>query len=524
MSVWNTRSCWTSTVLFDVETTADVTGLKPDTIYHYLSRNDPKFPQPTINRGRLYFCGEDVFRYIVDHRRKATTSVPRLFPRNAEPDPAQFIGAQRVGLPDSGHFAVHIWQPADAGPPVAIAYPDRENCMKIIDGAEIASSVLNKFLPPEVTALAVAIGETAPPEADFTSEHEPTIVVAERNPVYRPRPAGRDASYYRWSDLANLLRVDIPWWPPLVRELDAMLTWQPGAAVMQIKPYAPRFDTGHITALATPRTAPDVRGALEKLANYVLARLHRGARDDRTCLTPGLVHAAISTIDITQPAPPLTAGEAAAVLHHRAHEHLARHALRVAGHLAFKPHLTHVIQINRESATSTAWHWISRLTDVDHTRRTELGFWFVNNYVPSRVRSTRWLADPDNPHTWIIQGDNGTVYAGVGTTTPGAQGQLCGAEIDVEAAFFWDTDHHVWPLPAAGFGYYGTGHRGGGPQRLADTLTALAYDAASDAHEPPTLPDDSTALRNALYQLVTQHHAPFTITADFISNASNAEP
>jgi hypothetical protein len=41
MSVWSERARWASTL--DVETTAELTGLKPDTIYHYVSRNDPKF-------------------------------------------------------------------------------------------------------------------------------------------------------------------------------------------------------------------------------------------------------------------------------------------------------------------------------------------------------------------------------------------------------------------------------------------------------------------------------------------------
>lgn len=519
MNIWNTRSCWTSTVWFDVEAAADLTGLKPDTIYHYLSRNDPKFPQPTTRRGRLYFSGEQVFRYIVEHRPKATTAVPRLFPLIVDPDPARFLGAHRVGLPNVGHFAVHTWQPADAGPPIAIAYPDRENHMNTSDTARTAVDLL-KLLPHEIAALAVPNGEASPSiTGPGKTEDQPTIVVLERHPAYRPHPSGQGTSYYRWADLANLLRVDIPWWSQLVRDLDAMLAWQPGAPIAQITPYAPEVDTGHITALATPKTAPEVRDALNKLANRVLSRLNGGAGDDGMRLTPGLVHAAISTIDPAQPTPALTVDEAAAILHHRTHEHMARHALRVADHLAFRPLLTYVMKINRVTATSAARQWISRLTDVDHTRRTELGFWFANNYLPSRIRPTRWLTDPDNPHTWIIQGDDANIYAGVGTNTPGAQGELRGAEIDDEAAFYWDTAHHIWPLPDTGYDYYRTGYHGGGPQRLAETLTTLADNAAADAYTPPVLTSDNITLYNALYQLVTERRAPLTITADFIATA-----
>lgn len=521
MNVWNTRSCWASAVWFDVETTARVTGLKPDTIYHYLSRKDPKFPQPTTDRGRLCFSSDDIFRYILEHRKKARSTVPRLFPRTADAGPAQFSGAHRVGLPNIGNFAVHIWQPADAGPPAAIAYPDRENLMTTDEVADTAVDLL-KLLPPEAAALAVPNGKTlrCPVEADKT-EYEPTVVVVDRvdvdhpvdgrNRVFRPRPTGAHASYYRWSDLANLLRVDIPWWPQLIRELDAMLTWRPGDPAAQITPYAPAFDTGHITAPATAKTTPEVRDALTKLANRVLSRLNKSSSDDDIRLTPGLVHAAISTIDHTQPIPTLTADEAAAILHHRTHEHPARHALRVADHWAFRPLLTHVIRVNRADATSAAHQWISRLTDVDHTRRAELGFWFVRNYLPSCARPTRWLTDPDNSHTWIIQADDATIYAGVGTNTPAAQGRLDSAEIHTEAAFFRDSDHHVWPLPDNGFDYYGTGYCGGNPQRLAETLTTLAHDAAADVYKPPSAPEN-TALYNAFHQLVTHRRAPFTIT------------
>lgn len=97
------------------------------------------------------------------------------------------------------------------------------------------------------------------------TENAPTTVVvdrlnvehdgAERKPVYRHNPIGPYANYYSWADLANLLRVDIPWWSPLVSDLDAMLTWHPGAPVTRIAPYLPRLDTGHITALATPDRA-----------------------------------------------------------------------------------------------------------------------------------------------------------------------------------------------------------------------------------------------------------------------------
>jgi hypothetical protein len=256
-----------------------------------VSRRDAKFPQPSAERGRNYFTGEQVFRYIVEHRRKARKVVPRLFPRVAEPAPAQFISAQRVSLPEVGSFAIHIWQPADGDQPIAIAYPDRENTMNIHNVARCTADLL-KCLPPKIDAVAVPNGETSPRKVDGDKyEYEPTIVVAERNPGYRRDPISHGAARYAWSDLANLLRVDIPWWSHLLR-------------------------------------------------------------------------------------------------------------------------------------------------------------------------------------------------------------------------------HHIWPLPDAGFDYYRTRYEGGGPQRLAETLTTLLRDAAADVHRPPIVDDDNRADFDALYRLVTQRQAPITVAAD----------
>lgn len=516
MSIWSDRSCWTS-IEFDVEKTAELTGLKPDTIYHYVSRNDAKFPQPRSERGRIYFTGEQVFRYILEHRRKARHIVPRLFPRVTEPRPASFVDAKRANIPAVGNFAIHTWQPADNGPLIAIAYPDRENGMNIHDVEETAAALL-KDLAPKIEAVAVPNGETTspPPSAGGERRNEPTVVVVERNRVYRADRVRCGGARYKWSDLANLLRVDIPWWSYLLRDLDVMLSWQPGAPVVHLAPYVPDLDTGHITALAGVNDSAAVRHALDKLANRVLARLNGRTLDDGNRLTPGLIQAAISTVDITQPEPELTAEEAAAILHHRAPEHGARHALRVADHFAFVPILTHVIRINRTSATSMAHQWVQRLVDVADNRRDELGFWFVRGYIDRRAHPVRWLTDPDNTNTWIIQGDNGIVYAGVGTSTPGARGQLLEAEINDDAAFFLDGTRHIWPLPDTGFDYYRTGYKGAGPLRLAETLTTLLRDAAADAHRPQ-VDDDNQSQLDALYQLVSEREAPITVTADSLT-------
>lgn len=521
MSVWSDRTQWGRTVWLDVEAVAAVTGLKGDTIYHYVSRNDPKFPQPSSERGRgrNYFSGDQVFRYVLEHRPKARENVPRLYPRVPEPGPAQFLSAMRVRLPDFGYFAVHLWQPADGGSPIAIGYPDRENTVTVHDADKAANELLNgHHLPPEISAVAVPNGEATSVQSADGWQDSPTVVVVERNTVYRPDPVSHGASRYRWPDLANLLRVDIPWWSALLEDLHAMLSWRPGVPATRIRPYTPRLDTGHITALATTDDPVEVRRALGKLECRMLRRLNGETVDDGNRLTPGLIQAAVSTVDITDPEPTLSIAEVAAILHHRTHEHLAKHALRVVDGAALVPLLTFTIRIKPAAAGPMARDWMARLTDVAAPRRNELGFWFVHNYLRTGVRPVRWLTDADCEHSWIIQGDDDVVYVGVGTSTPGAKGQLVEAEIADTAVFFRDTAGGLWPVPDTSYDYYRTGFDGGGPQRLAETLTSLLRDASSEVSDPPNLRDTLNRARfDALYRLVSKKHAPFTVTAAWVA-------
>ena len=336
--------------------------------------------------------------------------------------------------------------------------------------------------------------------------------------MYRPDPVSHGASRYRWPDLANLLRVDIPWWSALLQDLHAMLSWRPGDPTAWIRPYAPQLDTGHITALATPDDPVEVRRALSKLECRMLRRLNGESVDDGNRLTPGLIQAAMSTVDITEPEPTLSIAELAAILHHRTHEHLAKHALRVVDGAALVPLLTFTIRIKPAAAGPMARDWRARLTDVAAQRRTELGFWFVHNYLRTGVRPVRWLTDPDCEHSWIIQGDDDVVYAGVGTSTPGAKGRLVEAEIADNTAFFRDTAGGLWPVPDTSYDYYRTGYEGSGQQRLAETLTSLLRDASSEVSDPPSLRDPLNRARfDALYGLVSKKHTPFTVTAAWVA-------
>lgn len=525
MSVWDERTRWNSTVWLDLDKVQHVTGLSTRTIYQYTSSATNDFPAPgRTEGGRNLWAGGHIFRWTIEHRpRRYHSSIPRLLPRIPDPNPARFERTERLTLPDLGRFAVHIWQPSDTGSPIAIAYPDRQARFHPDDAPQIAEDLLHQ-LPGSIEALAVPSGEATSTTYDPNRHREtaPLIVVAERNTVYQHDPVGRRrsgwrAARYSWFDLANLLRTDVPWWSPLLNELDAMLNWRPGAPAVPITPYAAELDTDNLAALAGTDSSPRVREVAAKLVDRTLLRLGgRQQLHDNNHVTPGLVHAAVNSLDITAPIPVLTPSEAALLLHHRADKHRAQQGIRVINrgdHWAFMPVITHAIRFRRNPKRPMAYHWASGLIDVPEEFRTELGFWYVAEYIGSQSTAVRWMTHPSDPDTWAIEDEEGVIYAGVGTHTPGAAGHAVRAEIELEAAFFEDSAGNIWPIPATGYDYYRTGYHGAGPQRLTETLTLLRADARSDVHEPPSNFNPDTAL----HELICEQPSPLTITTEMLA-------
>lgn len=517
MDVWEARSRWNTIVKhLDVNDVSKLTGLKPDTIRHYLSREDSTFPEPYTSNGRIYFTGQQIFRYILD-RGKRTEMVPRLFPRTSRPAAAQFMGVQRWTMPDVGHFAIHTWAPSDGAGPIAIAYPDRENTTHVSNAARTAAA-LYSHLSRTVTAVAVPNGESHPVFHSDSTEVEPVLIVSEQPKAYRHSSSGHGTARYNWTDLVNLLRTDLPWWSPQLNAIEPMLTWRPESPAVRITPYSPRCDTSHLAALSKPTDPPAVREAIDLLIKQVLIDL-AGRPYDGHRVCPGLVQAAINTFDVAEPVPTLCEDQVAAVLHHRTDAHTAKHALRLINRFTLMPILNHGISFDLQTAGPMARQWFTRLADVSVDRRNELGFAFVSGYYEGCARPVRWLTDPDATHSWVIQGDNGTIYVGVGTSCPDATGELLDAEIGSNAVFFRDSVLKVWPVPGTGYSYYRTGYEGAGPQRLVETLTTLRSDAAADVHRPTTFSADTR-----LYDLLTSREAPLTLTDDFLRGGLEPAP
>lgn len=519
MSIWTDRARWNKTVWLTVENVAAITGLTPRTIYQYSSNGYNGFPAPRrTDGGRSSWAAGTIFAWTLQNRpHRFHRNIPRLYPRTPDLKPAIYEGAQSYSLPSIGRFAVHTWQPGDTGAPIAIAYPDR--LTHFYDPPEAAEQLF-KQLPRRTEAIALPNREAVSTSSAFDPDNQtaPLLVVIERNSAYRPDPVAGRATRYNWFDLVNLLRTDVPWWSPLLNELDAMLDWLPGSAPVPITPYAPDLDTDNLLALIDQDCPAEVQDAIHLLVNRILLRLNRNELHDENKVTPGLVHAAVSDIDITAPMPELSPEQIALLLHHRADRIRAQQGIRMinrADHWAFMPTLTHTIKFQpKPEQTSMAQAWAAGLADVPDEQRTELGFWYVLEYVGSRATPTRWMRHRNDPNTWVIQDGTGTMYAGVGTHSPHATGYATHASIELEAAFFQDTTGNIWPIPATGYDYYRTGYEGAGPQRLTETLTWLAKKANSDVRNPPPNFDPESEL----CQLICRHDTPLEITAEMLSH------
>jgi hypothetical protein len=524
VTMWLERSRWVQPGgLNDKELTA-VTGLPIEEAERLaaadeaaVSDHSVRFPQPhSPVPGRRVWPAIQTFTYVFAHLPHRQHTVPRLFPRIPDPAPGVFTESVAASVAGMGDFAVHLWRPGDGGPLVAMAYADRY--AHTSDPSRAVVTILDQ-LDTTVAAVALFSGEstsvTVGPQ--LTRQEQPCLMVAERPDVqYYPDPLGplgeQNVSRYEWTDLVNLLRVDLPWWPTHLEELGAMLAWRPWAPLQTIVPQSLYADPRTITGLASVGDPEDVRQALERQAGLCLYRLASAAASADYQVSPGLVLAAVSAVDSRGAEPRLTVEEKCAILHHRTTQQACDAMLRSMGQWDFMPVFTFGIKLNPQTAGRLARTWMSRLVDVPEDRRDEIGFRRLRGYLGEEP--VRWMTDPAAPHSWVLQHADGRLFASVGTHTPNAVGTLTSAEIDSDAAFFTDSSGTVWPLPDTGFSYYNTGYEGGGPQRLTETIIKLLRDARDDVHQPAGF--DSTL---GLYTLFSSKKAPYAVPAKLLEEA-----
>jgi hypothetical protein len=534
VNVWMERTRWAAglAALTDEEMTA-VTGLSVNEAIALASgdaavtdraeQGGGGFPQPVspVTGGRAWPAVE-TFNYVFAELPPLRDAVPRLFPRTPDPAPAVFAESRRISVPEIGDFAVHLWRPGDGGPSVAMVYADRHTPIARPDNA--VAAILER-LDRDVAAAALCDGEETSirvwrhpdvPAGELSGQEQPTLMVADRHTRYRLHPVGEfgppNVSRYWWTDLVNLLRVDLPWWPRPLMEIGAMLAWRPWTQIQIIVPQSPDKDPRNITGLASVGDRQDVRLALERQALLCLHRIASAVPSSSYEMSPGLVMSAVSAVDHRAAQPQLTVEEKSAILHHRTTEKAATAMFAASGPWDFMPVFTYGIELHPDQAGPLATRWISRLVDVAEDRRDEVGFRKLRDYLGDDT--VRWLTDPSAPDSWVIQSADGRLAATVGTRTPNAIGRLTAAEIDHDAAFFEDSAGTAWPIPDTGYSYYATGYRGSGPQRLTETITQLLGDARADVHEPNGF--DS---RLGLYELFSTVKAPYPVPAELLEAA-----
>lgn len=521
VTVWMERSRWVRPSGLSDEQLAAVTGLPIEEAERRsaasgaaISANGVGFPQPDSPViGRRVWPAMQAFTYVLAHLPHRQHAIPRLFPRIPDPGPAVFTASLAASVAGLGDFAVHLWRPGDGGSLVAMAYADRH--ADTSQPARAAANILEQ-LDTAVGAVAIFNGESTAVRLgrQLTHHEQPCLMVAERPDVqYYPDPLGplgeQNVSRYWWTDLVNLLRVDLPWWPTHLEEIGAMLAWRPWSPLQTIVPQSPHVDPRVITGLATVGDPDDVRHALERQAGLCLYRLASGSISADYQVSPGLALAAVSAVDPRGAEPRLTVDEKSAILHHRTTQHACDAMLRTMGPWDLMPVFTVGIELDPETSGPLARTWASRLVDVAEDRRDEVGFRRLRGYLGAEP--VRWMTDPAAPHSWVLQHADGRLFASVGTHTPNAVGTLSSAEIDRAAAFFADSAGTVWPIPDTGFSYYATGYEGSGPQRLTETIIKLLRDARDDVHQPAGF--DS---RLGLYTLFSTKKAPYAVPVELL--------
>lgn len=453
-----------------------------------LSRHALKMPRPACDEHSKRWSRAAIYDYITVHRPQLQARIPRLYPFTTALRPARFLFGQVVD-----EMAVHAWQPSDGRGPVAVAY-----CGPAQNDGELhlRAEPLLARLP---WATAVCCPHTATCTADDDAR-QPYVAVADRN-----HPVDDN---YGWFEVVGLLRVDLPWWPAALRDLDAIAAWQPGAPVQRIRA---RIGEGpnprRLGALLTTETPEYVHALVGRAIEFLdrQAASEYVADSDHHKELParrGLMHAAVADIDLTRTVPDITEAEAALLLHQPCADSDA--AADILSLLTWCSPIANVLPIPIASNPLAA-EWMSRLQPADGP---ELGFWKAR-FASAVDVATQEYTDPLNPHCWVVATAD-TLYPTVGRSVP-ATGQLSELFYDQRGGLFRDSAGQVWPLPATGFGSTGTGPSGGraGREALVKILMNLILDASGDVtrREAPYSPTSRLA------ELVARTDPPLVIRA-----------
>ncbi|GJO56170.1 hypothetical protein MML61_27565 (plasmid) [Mycobacterium marinum] len=506
---WLGKTPWYESCL-DSSNVAAILDVQETTVRQYAARATPGFPVPAAREsGRNYWTPDQIFRYIDRERPQLANRMPRLYSTQTSIVPAKFLFGEPVRLvrpsespleQTTAEFALHHWQPADGRGIIAIAYPGP------IDELRWGDADLLLQQRPTVSAVALVTHEISIPY-----DHDgwqAAIGVAERGqpPLRQLRitQQSTNVAEWGWYTLANLLRVDLPWWSPLLRDVTAMASWFPGAPRQQIRPRSAVLDQSHLMGLVPRVPAPDAAkvrelavGFYRQLEGPEIEVLPPQEHQQR----PGLLQAAEPLHQLAEIPPDPDVNTVRWLLHRPISDpDIAMQAARALDAVrGIERVVANVINVN--SNGQLAQEWLTHRVPVDGNAATELGFAFARRSADSSLPITGYFTHAHDPNVWIVQtfdDETGThqYHVTVGQQVP-ASGHLTEVELYNYSGFFRDSNNQIWPIPILLHRcYYNSGYGGSGPQDLFEAITALRGDAGSDLTQLQTKAEPGGPLWN----------------------------
>ena len=523
---WQQQTQWGKARL-DTGAFAQLLGISTAALHKLLAR-DERFPQPVVSGRPYLWSSGQAYAYTALRRPKRLAQIPRIYHHGNGLMPANWIAAERHVLStaqgSTTTWIVHVWQPADDRGPVAVAYTDDGVSERdALKGAPRLLDVLKS-----VSAVVVASEEWRQlPDSASPRRYQPEIAVAER----RPAPDGDSGvitDTYGWFDVANLLRVNLPWWPLGLRRLDEIEAWRPGAAPQSVRAHATFFDEdilGRVLAeAADPAEAAQYKGTVE----VINARFEAALYDPPTkpdvpgeMERPGLFQAAYLRYRTPTPPEPPSFYEILSLMNLRVPSEAARQ--RAVDLLAHRDEVRAVVGatiVVSEHGGPLAQEWISRLRPCDDPQTLGASFACRTFTAEQAARPRQWWSDPLANFGWIAQTADGLYHATVGTQMP-ARGFLDEFEVELPwTAAFYRASGTVWPMPLGGEGYYTCGYRGTGPDNLIAAVTQLY--AAADAVLSTS--SSTTGAPAALKELIRTREAPLFVSEAEFARVMTAPP
>lgn len=517
LDYWVPLTQWYRPIL-DSGEVSSILGVSEDTVRQYVIRNREGFPAPADRQGASNLWTPDqIYRYIRARRPKLLPRVPRMY-CPLETAPARFLHAESHEVSNRGtaaEFVVHRWLPGDGRDAIAVAYP----LAPAADWVRFMPELLDRLSGVDAVAMVTTDVGLLPRNQGY----QPTIGVIERGDAQAALTlklpgqlgVGRVLEY-GWFDLANLLRRDVPWWAPHLRDKDDIEAWRPGRGVSALRPRSSQYQESTLRDLNLHCPATDL-GRLDNLTDrlnriceqpLVEHPLPTGIREP----VPGITQAADTVFRLPEEPDYPDVDEMLWLLNQPVDDLATARsaAAQLPAGTGLSPFAAFGMRV-AEPFSHLAWEWLADCVPTNESDSTAIGFASLHNELRSGEKLETYLRHPAFPDDscWVARTNTGAYYVSAGTQVP-AQGMLVEFTVGPTYGFFRDSTGQVWPLPAARPGqYYTTGHAGSGPKALLETVCALTVYAGRSAFK--RWPDAPRPRR--LWQYITRTTPPVHVTA-----------